>query len=501
MSRGRKIPFDARRVAAIVHDLQAWLGAAVQDVRHTAPGEFQLELYRGEVTWLHLNVQPSRPRLYLATRFGKKEPARPPLLEAMRARLLPSRMVRAETIGADRMVRLDFETPAGPHTLIVELTGKHANLVLLEASGRIVAAEHFVPRSKSVRPVTPGSEYTLPPLVDPDVPALSGDYERAYLVPGAGVLLAPDHEIPPEAVPQTSASVAAEKFFTQSTLDDELTALRSRLRKQLDRERDRAEFALRQLREGVVGEDQTARWIRDGELLMAYQPVLIEGASETVVTDYDGSLRTIPIDPTLTARENAERWFRRARKARERRTDLLAREAELARQAEVTLRRAATPIETMSLADLKQFAAEHLSITSSREAVSGTGVSKPRTLPAKVREVTGPRGIRVRYGENAEANDWLTTKGSKPNDWWLHVRGATSAHVVIETQNQPNRIGPDQFEFAARIAVHHSKLRQSRYVPVDICLRKYVRKPRGAPAGSVQYSHERTIHIEPDGKS
>ena len=114
----------------------------------------------------------------------------------------------------------------------------------------------------------------------------------------------------------------------------------------------------------------------------------------------------------------------------------------------------------------------------------------------RVREVLGPGGWTILFGENAEANDYLIVRIAKPNDWWLHVRGNVSSHVLIVTRNQPERVGREVFEYAARIAVRHSALKHSGYVPVDYTLRKHVRKPRGAPKGTAVYTHEKTIHIE-----
>jgi hypothetical protein len=68
--------------------------------------------------------------------------------------------------------------------------------------------------------------------------------------------------------------------------------------------------------------------------------------------------------------------------------------------------------------------------------------------------------------------------------------------VVIRTQNRPDRIQREHLEFAARLAVQNSGQKHAKYVPVDYTLKKYVRKPRGAPAGTVSYTHEKTLHID-----
>ncbi|HEX6560219.1 MAG TPA: hypothetical protein VF021_12170, partial [Longimicrobiales bacterium] len=50
---------------------------------------------------------------------------------------------------------------------------------------------------------------------------------------------------------------------------------------------------------------------------------------------------------------------------------------------------------------------------------------------------------------------------------------------------------------AATLAAVHSGARTSRMVPVDFTRRKYVRKPRRSPPGTVMIERARTIFVEP----
>jgi predicted ribosome quality control (RQC) complex YloA/Tae2 family protein len=110
--------------------------------------------------------------------------------------------------------------------------------------------------------------------------------------------------------------------------------------------------------------------------------------------------------------------------------------------------------------------------------------------------VVSPAGWKVFYGENATSNDYLTTKVAKPNDYWLHVRGVTSAHVVLQTHNQPERVQREDLMFAAKLAVSKSLSKHSSYVSVDYTLKKHVRKPKKSPPGFVTYSQEKVLHVE-----
>ena len=52
-------------------------------------------------------------------------------------------------------------------------------------------------------------------------------------------------------------------------------------------------------------------------------------------------------------------------------------------------------------------------------------------------------------------------------------------------------------ESAASVAAYYSKLRGSALVPVSYCERKYVRKLKGAPPGTVTMEREEVVLVEP----
>jgi len=115
----------------------------------------------------------------------------------------------------------------------------------------------------------------------------------------------------------------------------------------------------------------------------------------------------------------------------------------------------------------------------------------------RIRALNTPEGWEILIGENSEANDYLTGRVAAPNDLWLHVRAATSAHVVIRTRNDPAAVPKSVIRRAALLAAQHSGVKHSSVVPVDYTLKKYVRRPRGAPSGTVTYQQEKTIHVSP----
>ncbi|MFH1998349.1 MAG: NFACT RNA binding domain-containing protein [Planctomycetota bacterium] len=107
-----------------------------------------------------------------------------------------------------------------------------------------------------------------------------------------------------------------------------------------------------------------------------------------------------------------------------------------------------------------------------------------------------PGGWRVMAGKTDEDNDRLSTKIAGPNDWWFHVRGMPGSHVLLMARpdEEPDKETLNQ---AAAIAAYHSKGRKGGVVSVSGTLGRYVTKPRGAKAGTVQIRKETVFKVRP----
>jgi predicted ribosome quality control (RQC) complex YloA/Tae2 family protein len=103
---------------------------------------------------------------------------------------------------------------------------------------------------------------------------------------------------------------------------------------------------------------------------------------------------------------------------------------------------------------------------------------------------------KVLVGRTDADNDYLSLKLAKPHDWWFHVRGMSGSHVILQTRpgEDPDR---QTLKRAAALAAYHSKARQAGVVAVSCTRARYVTKPRGAPAGTVQIRKETVLKVRP----
>ncbi|HWG84307.1 MAG TPA: NFACT family protein, partial [Deinococcales bacterium] len=287
-------------------------------------------------------------------------------------------------------------------------------------------------------------------------------------------------------------SVAADPSLTRSvsglsdqarahSREERLNELRRAVRPALEKRRTLLE---RQLGDVERARDAAIEAIADREqadTLLAFVHAVPEGASVVTLENvHDGRPVSITLDPSLNAPANANRLYARAR----RRDEVLAKLEER----EPALRASLAEVEA-TLASLDGMDPAEL------ESLVGGREDRPE------RSVVGARyrtrgGFEVLVGRNDRENDVLTHKVARSQDLWFHAQGYPGSHVVL-------RPGERQVPFedvlqAAAIAAFHSKARGSSNVPVDYTLAKNVWRPRGARAGAVHYSSQKTVFVDAD---
>lgn len=298
--------------------------------------------------------------------------------------------------------------------------------------------------------------------------------------------------------PRPRISEALESAVRAEMLSSALESTRTEILRQIARAADsvRQERAEMEAVLADTGAEEELR--RRGETLAGNFHAIPSGADLVELPDYyDPEMKPISINlrPELSVQENTERYFRLARKAKDRLVAAQRRLPEISRA-----------LETLTEAeDQVRQATNRKEILERRSALENARLLRqPQQLPLekaerpfggyRIRTRTSSDGIEILLGETAEANDYLTTRVARPNDIWLHARSVTGAHVIVRTAGI-RQIPQSTLQEAAAIAAENSDARHSSYVPVDWTYRKYVRKPRGSATGLVTYSHEKTIHI------
>ncbi len=232
-----------------------------------------------------------------------------------------------------------------------------------------------------------------------------------------------------------------------------------------------------------------------GNLIMAHLPTLVKGVKSVDVenTFSQNELITIPLEPTMTPQKNAERYFEKAKKSK------TAKEE--SRQRLTTLKQRLTSVNDLlekskSITEsnsLKNFIQSYGEMV--KELGYMTDKEQEELPPFKIFAVEG--GFTVYAGKNSVNNDLLTFRYAKPNDLWFHARGSSGSHVVLKLGTGEGTPTKKAVEQAASIAAYYSKMKNAKHVPVAMTERKYIHKPKGAPAGTVALDKEKVIFVQP----
>ena len=220
-----------------------------------------------------------------------------------------------------------------------------------------------------------------------------------------------------------------------------------------------------------------------GELLHTYgYEAKPNDKSITVLNYYTNEELTIPLDPDLSATDNAKKYFdkyaklKRTAEALDTYIAQSKNELELLKSIETALSIAETETD---LNDIRQELADYGFIK------KHAGNKKSKSQKSKPLHFVDDNGFDIYVGKNNYQNDQLTFKFATGNDWWFHTKKIHGSHVIVKTNGKD--IPDSTYEYAAELAAYYSSGRDSDKVEIDYLQKKNVKKPAGAAAGFVVY--------------
>ncbi len=290
-----------------------------------------------------------------------------------------------------------------------------------------------------------------------------------------------------------SMSEALERFYAKknrhTVMHQKSSDLRRHLSTLLERTSKKLQLQLRQQEDTAKRE----KYRLYGELLHTYGYQIPAGAKSAQVTNYyDDSEITIPLDDTLSAMDNAKKYFDRYSKLK--RTDE-ALQTQI-RETRESLAHLQSIESSLNFAESE----EDLDIIRDELAAYGYLKAKGGRKKNKMQKKSRPlhyvdaNGFHIYVGKNNYQNDELTFRFASGNDWWFHAKGIPGSHVIVRSENR--ELPDDTYETAAAVAAYYSNGRDSEKVDVDYLQKKNVKKPNSAVPGFVIYhtNYSMTIH-------
>jgi predicted ribosome quality control (RQC) complex YloA/Tae2 family protein len=245
--------------------------------------------------------------------------------------------------------------------------------------------------------------------------------------------------------------------------------------------------------------DDTERLRRTGRMLLAQGAKVPRGATTAVLEDWEaGGTLEVTLDPSVPAKQQAERFFHEARRVQRGAEQMWARyeaterelEAVRALLAEVDAALELSPITLRGWGEAAR--ALKVVVHDGVDARGRVRTTVPERLPFHAYRTED--GHKVLVGRGAADNDRLTVSVARPQDLWLHARGYPGAHVVVPLQ-RGEAPPPGALLDAATLAAHHSDARGQDLVEVTWTERRYVRKARKSAVGQVTVDRERVLAL------
>jgi len=442
----------------------------------------------------------------------------------------------------------------------LEATEPTGNLIVLNEERKIEeTARHVPPDVNQFRTILPGHIYVPPPNFEGPLPSELEklDYEDLLQIKGIGRVLArkigenwdqrepaawlsmlrsvyTEEKMPNQRLPKGYITrfpfqfPEAEQLGEDSFLAAEagvlrplLTASRTRLLRELDaritrviKSRERhVDGLLKQLENSAEADT----FKRKGELLLANLHAVPPRAEIVTLRGWNSEgheeMVKIELDPKLPPSRNAERYFKKYKKAH---VDPLKIQEETAalKSAIEELKEQRELLDAIeSPAQLEEAVRDVLDWLAPSGKANGAG--KTDRLFKGQKSKKGKKGKKendpphARYemdgyiilvGLSARGNRFVTFKLASGDDMWLHAHEMPSAHVIIKNVRDREELEGEKshvLAFAASLAAAYSRGKEAVSVLVDYTERRYVRSVPGQAVALVTYTQPGTLRVNP----
>ena len=541
--------FDGFFLHHMVEELRAeLLNGRIQKINQPFDQELVLQIRSNRQSHrLLLSAHPVFGRIQL-TETTFENPAQPSTFIMVLRKYLQGAVIESiEQIENDRIVEITVsnKNEIGDDiqaTLIIEIMGKHSNILLVDKSSNKVleVIKHIGFSQNSYRTLLPGATYIAPPSTEALNPFTIKD-EKLFeilqtqeltaknlqsLFQGLGRdtaielenLLTDDRlskfrdffkqETNPcltdksfSCVPFStkiegrfsSLSQLLDVFYKDKAERDRVKQQASELIRRVENELQKNRQKLKKQEKELQATENAEEFRQKGELLTTFLHQVPNDQDQVVLDNYyTNQPITISLDKALTPNQNAQKYFKRYQKLKEAVKYL----TELIEETKATILYLESVETVLNQAGLDE-------IAEIREELIQTGFIRrrqrekiqKRKKPEKYLASDGKTIILV--GRNNLQNEELTFKIARKEELWFHAKDIPGSHVVISGNLNPSdEVKTD----AAELAAYYSKGRLSNLVQVDMIEVKKLNKPTGGKPGFVTYTGQKTLRVTPDSE-
>jgi len=567
--------FDGSVVAALVKELNdTILDGRINKIAQPEEDELLFTIKRNDGNKrLLISASASLPLIYL-TDVNKPSPAQAPAFcMLLRKHLSGARIIKISQPLLERVIHIDLEHrdelgDLCTKTIIIELMGKHSNIIFCKADGTIIdSIKHISAAVSSVREVLPGRLYFLPQTIEkinpletcfeefihtmknksmPIFKAIYSSYVGLSPVISQEICSRADidadkssnaisdlelqnlyvkfveimdlikcGEFDPQMIYENDIPVeftifsydiyknsTKKRFDSISELLSSYYSERNTIINIRQRSADLRRVVTTLLERNVKKYDLQIKQMKDtekrdkyrvwGELINTYGYSVKDGDKTLEALNYyTNETILIPLDETLSASGNAQKYFDKYNKLKRTYEALET----LTKEVAMEISHLESVLTALDIARSEE------DLVEIRQELELSGVIRKKNTNKKIKITSKPfhyvteDGFHIYVGKNNLQNDELTFKFANGNDWWFHAKKIPGSHVILKTEGKeiPDRV----FEIAAAAAAFYCKGSDQQKVEVDYVKRKEVKKPAGAKPGFVVYYTNFSMAIEP----
>ncbi|RPF56051.1 Rqc2 family fibronectin-binding protein [Aquisalibacillus elongatus] len=556
--------FDGIVTRAVTHELHEELvSGRITKIHQPTETELILTVRKNSQNKsLLISIHPNYSRIHL-TDEKYTNPKEPPMYCMVLRKHLGAGFVESvQQVDLERIIHINVKSKdeiGDEHnkTLIIEIMGKHSNVMLVDPDRDLIldSFKHISSLQNRHRSILPGQTYVAPPdqgkfnplEIDGDTFIRKLDFNQGRmdhqmlnllmgLSPAVTQAIANqaylgnietykdvfdnfqqqllNHHYQPfvtmgqkddfhvfDLVAQdqdkqyfSKVSEMLDEFYKGKAERDRVKGQTHDLMRFLKNERDKNERKIKKHQKTLKKAEKADEYQKKGELLTAHMHLVKTGdASVDVMDYYDPEQNELTIELDLNKTPSENAQL------------YFKHYQKLKKSREVVLEeieKAKEEIEYFERLIQQLEQAREADIEDIREELQEQGYFKPKQQTKKKKgkkqivpdSYQASDGTEIIVGRNNKQNEYVTNRMANKNDIWLHTKDIPGSHVIIRS-TEPSE---ETIKEAAVIAAFYSKAKLSSSVPVDYTLVKHVKKPNGAKPGFVTYDNQQTIFVTPD---
>lgn len=548
--------FDGIVTKAIVTELQELVGSKIDKVHEPDKNTIVLGLYsQGKNYALNICIDAHNCRINLTTHNKLNPLVAPNFCMLLRKHLIGGKISGISMQGLERIVNIEIETinefnEIENKTLILELMGKHSNIILKNQNDIIIDAMRHIASNNSYREILPSRIYTLPQSNKYEFTKLSGpeefgekleidstenDYAKKLSNTFTGISLsfaksAVEQRELPEIYNYINEIINSEKlkfelegsdyvlklsdqekemfelnffiddFYFERETTEAFTNARNTMLRMILEVLKKYKNRLASIDAKLQECDGMDKYRLYGELITAnlYQLTNTHSDSIELYNYYDNSNIKIPLDVKYSPSMNAKRYFKKYSKLKNAYKIVSEQKVETEKELNYIESIVYELEDSTCLEDVQDIFEEISENVVFKEKLKRKE-KKNKNQKKKKQQKFSPieyevNGYKIYVGRNNKENDWLTLSFASKTDYWFHTKDVQGSHVILKVDKEVN---DDILVKVAEIAAKHSKAKMSSNVPVDYCLVQFVKKPNGSKPGMVIFTNNKTLNVNP----